>query len=334
MGKSLITLSVIFGITILLNVFSQDKIALAQNISEIQDLPKFIKDFYSGINYTSDPNLTSDELDAQWSMAKNVFEATIAANTEAAKLKSEEFQTQQQSFSTIIVGSIVAIAILIVLPLLYSLFLTYRQGRAQISMGISVRPVVQQLYRLLVAVGVLFTVILIIVYLNTVIWFNLNFPGEILNSLLETQKNFLTIIGTAFASLVAFYFGSRGTQGSNEKTIAVKKHESNQTALECIDVSPLGGSIGIEADSKVTAKFNLPLRGSTINENTFSIKDKNDNYVQGKVSLTDNNMTLVFSPIPSFNQDTRYTVIVKKEILARSGVSMDKDVEWYFTTSK
>lgn len=204
------------------------------------------------------------------------------------------------------------------------------------SKGTKIRPVaINQLYRVLVAIGVIFVVVLIVVYLNSLIWFNSTLPGQstTLSALLETQKNFLTIIGTAFASLVAFYFGTRGTQDRNaERTTAITSHETAQKALEVINVNPIDGTVGVEVDSPVTATFSTPVRGSTINANTFSVKDANGNPVQGKITLTDNNTTIRFNPVPPFNRNSRYTVTITKGITDISGVSLAADMEWHFTT--
>jgi hypothetical protein len=158
--------------------------------------------------------------------------------------------------------------------------------------------------------------------------------------LLETQKNFLTIIGTAFASLVAFYFGTRGTQNRNSEqsssttrtTTTLTSHKTAQKTLELIDINPIEGSVGVEVDSSVIATFNTSIRSAIINAKTFSVKDANGNAVQGKITLTDNNTTIRLNPVPPFNQDSRYTVMITKGIMDISGTSLVADKEWHFTT--
>jgi hypothetical protein len=117
-------------------------------------------------------------------------------------------------------ASIYALVILIVLPLIVGTFLTYRQGIRAIGTGTTIRPfVIGDLFRVLVAVGVIFTVVLILIYLNALIIIALSSVGPNATALIEILKSFLTIIGTAFASLVAFYFGTRGSQGSNAQIL-------------------------------------------------------------------------------------------------------------------
>jgi hypothetical protein len=254
----------------------------------------------------------------------------------AEEARKTRISTELAAFGTIIGTSITAIAIIVVAPLLLNMYLTYRQERKMNSKGTS-SPLVamNNLYRVLVAIGVIFTVVLIVVYLNSLIWFNIETKQpDIINALLETQKSFITIIGTAFASLVAFYFGTRGTQRENsEKTTTITgRKEAGQKALEIIDVSPIDGSVGVDVDSPVTVKFTAPVRGSTINSNTFSVKDENGNFVQGKIALIDDNKTIRFNPVPPFNRNSRYNVTLTKGILDISSESMAEYKEWRFTT--
>jgi Bacterial Ig-like domain len=203
-----------------------------------------------------------------------------------------------------------------------------------INRGTNIRPpAIDQFYRLLVAIGVIFTVLLVIIYLNSMITVFISTSNSNITALLETQKNFLTIVGTAFASLVAFYFGTRASQRSNaEGMTAIMKPEAGQKALEVIDVNPIDGSMGVEVEFPVTATFSAPVRSSTINANTFSVKDANGNPAQGKITLTDNNKTIKFNPISPLSRNSKYTVTITKELMDVSGASMSADKEWHFTT--
>lgn len=235
-------------------------------------------------------------------------------------------QRQLDTFSSVLAWSTFATAITLVIPLSLMLILTYLQGRA-IGKGTNIPPfAVGQFYRLLVAIGVILTVLLVIVYLNTMI---ITVPLQSQQTLLETQKNFLTIVGTAFASLVAFYFGTRSNA---ERTTAITKPEAGQKVLEVIDVNPIDGSMGVEIESPVTATFSAPIRSSSINPNTFSVKDANGNPVQGKITLTDNKTTIRFSPISPLNRNNRYTVTATKGLVDISGATITADKEWHFTT--
>lgn len=261
--------------------------------------------------------------------------AAVIAEQVRANLAMLNFAQQQQGFATTMVLSVAAIAGMVVAPLLLTTYLRYRQGVQTSSKGTNILPLsMNQLYRMLVAIGVIFVVVLIVVYLNSLIWFNTaQGPEPVVTSLLETQKNFLTIIGTAFASLVAFYFGTRGTQDRNaERTTSITGRETAQKTLEVIGINPIDGTVGVEVDSPVTATFSTSIRSSTINANTFSVKDANGNPVQGRITLTDNNTTIRFNPVPPLNRNSRYTVTITKGIMDISGASLAADMEWHFTT--
>jgi cellobiose-specific phosphotransferase system component IIC len=152
--------------------------------------------------------------------------ADVQLLLEEIKTNATRFNTTEQleAFSSTISTSVGAITFLIVIPIIANMLLRYWQGRKLSEKGTNILPPsINQLYRVLVAIGVIFVVILIVAYLNSLIWFSTaQDQMDVVTNLLETQKNFLTIIGTAFASLVAFYFGTRGTQRSNtERTTAI-----------------------------------------------------------------------------------------------------------------
>jgi membrane protein implicated in regulation of membrane protease activity len=265
-------------------------------------------------------------------VSQTAAELALLAEQVRANLTRFSLAEQLGAFSNTISISVVAIASVIAIPLIINLFLRYHQGK---------ETSINQLYRMLVAIGVIFVVILIVAYLNSLIWFNTaQGQTDVVTDLLETQKNFLTIIGTAFASLVAFYFGTRGTQNRNSEqngnttrtTTLTGQETAPQKTLEVIGINPIDGTVGVEVDSPVTATFSTSIRSSTINSNTFSVKDANGNPVQGQITLTDDNTTIRFNPVPHFNRNSRYTVTIRKGIMDTSGASLVADMEWHFTT--
>lgn len=265
--------------------------------------------------------------------------ADVQLLLEEIKTNATRFNTTEQleAFSSTISTSVGAITFLIVIPIIANMLLRYWQGRKLSEKGTNILPPsINQLYRVLVAIGVIFVVILIVAYLNSLIWFSTaQDQMDVVTNLLETQKNFLTIIGTAFASLVAFYFGTRGSQNSNTTrttTTSTGNETAPQQALKVDEMNPLDRSEGIEVDTPVTATFNNSIRSSTINDTTFSVKDDKGKTWNGKRTFTENNKTFSFNPIPSFEKNTTYTVTFKKGIMDKSGASLAADVEWHFKT--
>jgi hypothetical protein len=68
------------------------------------------------------------------------------------------------------------------------------------------------LYRALMTFGVIIVVGIVVVYLVALINFNIVTANENVNALIDVLKNLSTILGTALAAIVAFYFGTRSAQ--------------------------------------------------------------------------------------------------------------------------
>jgi hypothetical protein len=99
-------------------------------------------------------------------------------------------------------------AIVAVIALPVALDLHY--GRNRTSSGR--REERYDLYRALMTFGVIIVVGIVVVYLVALINFNIVTANENVNALIDVLKNLSTIIGTALAAIVAFYFGTRSAQ--------------------------------------------------------------------------------------------------------------------------
>src|SRR4030095_14312631 len=74
------------------------------------------------------------------------------------------------------------------------------------------------LYRSLMTFGIILLVGTVIFYLLALITLNINSSNTaILQSLIDILKNLGTILGTALATIIAFYFGMRGVESATEK---------------------------------------------------------------------------------------------------------------------
>jgi hypothetical protein len=76
--------------------------------------------------------------------------------------------------------------------------------------------------------GVIFIVGTIVVYLIALIAFNITVQSPTVNALINILQNLGAILGTALASVIAFYFGVRGAESATEKMLAAREREGGQ----------------------------------------------------------------------------------------------------------
>ena len=80
--------------------------------------------------------------------------------------------------------------------------------------------------------GIIFIVSIVVVYLLTLVSISVIIPSanSTVTSLIDIIKNLSTILGTALASVVAFYFGAKSADRAAQKTIdAVKAGQAGST---------------------------------------------------------------------------------------------------------
>jgi len=78
--------------------------------------------------------------------------------------------------------------------------------------GTSRREERYDLYRALMTFGVITVLGIVVVYLIALINFNIVTAIANVNALIDVLKNLSTILGTALAAIVAFYFGAKSAQ--------------------------------------------------------------------------------------------------------------------------
>jgi hypothetical protein len=216
-----------------------------------------------------------------------------------------------------------SIVILISVPVVVDLVFAHRKGRRGLP----------GLYRALMTFGVIFIVGTIVVYLIALIAFNITIQSATVNALINILQNLGAILGTALASVIAFYFGVRGSESVTEKMLAAREREEGPRPLEVIGVSPIEGSQGEEITTAVTAAFNAPIRSSTITPDNFRVEDETHNRVDGNMKLKDDNTIIEFKKEGPFNPGKTYYIIIPKGgVTDLAGIPMASDKRWYFKT--
>src|SRR5918997_3623352 len=144
---------------------------------------------------------------------------------------------------------IIVIASIIGVPLILDIILAYRRKPptgSSTDRESSNRVVgMPDLYRSLMTFGIIVLVGTVIFYLLALITLNINDSSSpALQSLIDVLKSLGTILGTALATIIAFYFGTRAAESATEKataavttTASVKKAAAAAAAAAAPDAS-------------------------------------------------------------------------------------------------
>jgi hypothetical protein len=95
---------------------------------------------------------------------------------------------------------------------------------------------------------------------------------------------------------------------------------------------PPNGKENVPIDTRITATFDRMMNESTINEDTFSLKEKEKKEIEKaeKVHLEGGNAIL--QPATRLRPSTLYFVTITKDVKDVSGNSLAKDYSWSFKT--
>ena len=228
------------------------------------------------------------------------------------------------------------IAVVVVIPVLFDMYLAYRR-RPQEGTGKegTRRPVgMAGLYRTLMSFGVILVLGTVIFYLLGLLTLNVTITdgnSTALTSLVDLLRNLGTILGTAVATIIAFYFGGRGAESAVEKAAAPKAGE--KVPAEVKSTSPIEGATGVPVTSLVLVTFSEPMNKETINDATFTVKKQGEtNSVTGKIDLTPDNKTATFDADPDFVTGTKYEVTIDIGAQTLTGDKLASAKRWSFTT--
>lgn len=87
--------------------------------------------------------------------------------------------------------------------------------------------------------------------------------------------------------------------------------------------------IDVALNKTISATFNVPMDGATLNNATFTLKD-GTNVISGSVSTVGN--TAYFNPSSNLTSGTMYTATITSAVKDLNGTAMLSDYVWTFTT--
>ncbi|HEY9386213.1 MAG TPA: Ig-like domain-containing protein [Nitrososphaeraceae archaeon] len=255
--------------------------------------------------------------------------------------QSKANQTLTATAFTELPGSIAgtlaaAIVLILALPVLADLFLAhYRQYKQKTIDRPSGMP---GLYRSLMAFGLIAVVSIVIVYLVALVSFYIAIQSPGATALINVLQNLAAILGTALATVVAFYFGIRGAETATDRALAAvglkPKGEVDQTGPpKIIGRYPTDGQRNVKINSDIVVTFNKAMDGSTITKDTFIVrKDQTAVNIEAEeIKLLVENQA-IFNPRDDLEKNTKYIVKVTGEVKDKSGNKMLSDETWSFIT--
>ncbi len=227
------------------------------------------------------------------------------------------------------------VAMTMIIPLVIDIIMAYRRN-SKGDKGDMRQPAVgmEGLYRTLMTFGVMLLAGIVLLYLLLLITVYNN------TALIETLRNLSTILGTGLATIIAFYFGTRGTESAVEK--AAKRTAPPGTIGDLsipsvIKTKPIHGAKSVPVKTDIYAKFSEPMDITSINKGTFNIVDSKNNVVDGEVSFIENNTKALFkitNESQSLDPGTDYTATIESEVTDVEGNPMYEDKVWTFTTKE
>jgi hypothetical protein len=195
------------------------------------------------------------------------------------------------------------------IPLVTDLLLAHRRHKKDSSTG---PASTSGLYRAIMTFGIIWivgTVVLYVIFLNfAIIIANISSAGQQILALTNALSNLSSILGTALASVIAFYFGTRASERGEKASERQGGPSTDTIPPEVTNTSPTSGSTGVQVNSPIIATFSEPIRSSTITPNTFYIKDHQGNRATGIITISEDKKIVTFTPEPSLKgNNTEYT---------------------------
>ncbi|MBU3143227.1 N-acetylmuramoyl-L-alanine amidase [Clostridium sp. CF012] len=105
-----------------------------------------------------------------------------------------------------------------------------------------------------------------------------------------------------------------------------------QTTVKASTYVDMGPKNNVVVNKPWTVSFNKPLSPATVNTTNIKVVGENNNYIDIKVSLSNENKKVIVSPVNNYEVNKTYTLIVTNKVKSSDGTPLPKEVRMAFNT--
>lgn len=98
------------------------------------------------------------------------------------------------------------------------------------------------------------------------------------------------------------------------------------------NISPQSGQADVPVNTLIQAEFDKDINSSTVVNSSFMLTDDKNNIVTGTVSYSSATKSAYFKPTANLVSNTGYTAVLTTQLADTSGLALESDYEWSFTT--
>jgi hypothetical protein len=191
---------------------------------------------------------------------------------------------------------------------------------------------IRGLYRAIMTFGIILLVGTVIFYLLSLISVNVTQNTPAVDSLLETLENLSLVLGTALATIIAFYFGMRGSENSAANVANLMTEKKDVIPPQVISNSPTDGATKVPLTELITVTFNEPVKDEHKEDKFTVFRDDTNTQLKGSISVSDGGKHITFDPADDFEPDKKYRVMLSSDIQDYNGNTLGKTYQWSFKT--
>jgi Bacterial Ig-like domain/PKD domain len=236
---------------------------------------------------------------------------------------------------------IVIVFLVITIPFVLDMILAYRRIPAG-GNGSKRALGMPGLNRSVMTFGIITLLGTVIFYLLALITLNMDNAGSpAFQALIDLLRNLGIILGTALATIIAFYFGVRGTESAVEKAAAAVTESISPTKLRDVKgppkvlyTTPEDGDEEVPVTTLIDVTFSEPMSHATINRSSFTVKKKDvPKPIPGVMSLTPDAKTAQFDPDGDLDPSTTYVAEINQGAKDLAGNPLVATHQWSFSTA-